>query len=291
MLRLKKSELTEEKGTFFYKGDLFSGIAFTMIKGELVSAIEISEGVEVGNYSPKYFPESNCRIIDIDLLEPEDEDDYESFLCLNGERFSGIALEFDGVFCTAELLYVRGWSDSQVVYYETGRLASIELVEDGFSQIYQVYKNERLKKCEVTVRNSFSFNLEFNEDGSLTVLGIEGDYFNQLELVLDKLAIPVYKNESFIENLKAAQFLSVSGNSVTDKLFEKLIASGGLEQVENISIFQTAVTKESLRLLQKYRNINKLFVNSNVINLDDVRLFKSNKPDCYVEFNREEVLA
>ncbi len=291
MLRLKKSALTEEEGKFFYKGDLFSGVAFTMSEGELVNAIEVSEGMETGKYFPKYFSKSDYRIIDIELLDPEDEDDYEPFLCLNGDRFSGIALEFDGVFCTGELLYVRGWSDSQVTYYKTGCIESIDLVEDGFSQIYQCYKNDQLKKYEITVRNSFSFNLAFTEDGGLSVLGMEGDYFNQVKLISDKLAIPDFKNESFIDDLKAAQFLSLSGNSVTDKLFKKLISSGVLEQTANISLFQTAVTKESLYLLQKDSRLNRLLVNSNIINLDDLKLFKHDKPDCYVEFNSDEVLA
>lgn len=290
MLRLKKSALTEE-GAFFYKGDLFSGVAFTMSEGEMVNAIEVSEGMEVGKYFPKYFPESDYRVVDIELLDPEDEDDYEPFLCLNGERFSGIALEFDGVFCTGELLYVRGWSDSQVAYYKTGRLESIDLIEDGFSQIYQCYENDQLKKYEITVRNSFSFNLEFNEDGGLSVLGMEGDCFNQVKLISDKLAIPAFKNESFLDDLKAEKFLSLSGDSVTDKLFKRLISSGVLEQTENISLFQTSVTKESLYLLQNDSRLNKLLVNSNIINLDEVKLFKSDKPDCYVEFNSEEVLA
>lgn len=43
MLRLKKSTLKEEKGRFFYKEGLFSGIAFAMSDGEMVNAIKISE--------------------------------------------------------------------------------------------------------------------------------------------------------------------------------------------------------------------------------------------------------
>lgn len=291
MLRLKKNALTEEEGKFFYKGDLFSGVAFTMSDGDMVNAINISEGVEIGKYFPSYLPVSESKIIDIELLEPENEDDYEPFLCLNGERFSGIALEFDGAFCTGEVLYVRGWSDSQVAYYETGCLESIELVEDGFSQIYQWYENDQLKKYEVTSRNSFSFDLAFNENGYLSVLGMEGDYFNQVKMISDKLVIPAFKDDSFLRNLKSAEFLSLSGHSVTDKLFRRLIYSGVLELMESISLFQTAVTKEILFLLQEDSNLKNLLINSNIINLDDLRLFKLNNPDCYVEFNRVEVLV
>ncbi len=262
-----------------------------MSDGEMVNAINISEGVEIGKYFPSYLPVSESKIIDIELLEPENEDDYEPFLCLNGERFSGIALEFDGAFCTGEVLYVRGWSDSQVAYYETGCLESIELVEDGFSQIYQWYENDQLKKYEVTSRNSFSFDLAFNENGYLSVLGMEGDYFNQVKMISDKLVIPAFKDDSFLRNLKSAEFLSLSGHSVTDKLFRRLIYSGVLELMESISLFQTAVTKESLFLLQEDSNLKNLLINSNIINLDDLKLFKLNNPDCYVEFNRVEVLV
>lgn len=291
MLRLKKSALTEKKGKFFYKGDLFSGVAFTMSEGELANAIEVSEGMEIGKYFPEYFPESDYRVIDIELLDPEDEDDYEPFLCLNGERFSGIAIEFDGVFCTGELLYVRGWTDSQVAFYKNGRLESIDLIEEGFSQIYEWDENSDLKKYEVTVRNSFSFNVAFNEDGCLSVLRMEGDYFNQVKLISDKLAIPAFKNDSFIDDSKAASYLSLSGDSVTNEILERLIFSGALEQTEEISLFHTSVTKEGLSLLKENGNLNKLSMKSDTISLDEMKLFKSDKPDCYIVFDNEEVLA
>lgn len=291
MLRLKKSALTEKTGKLFYNNDFFSGIAFTMSQGEIVKAIKISEGMEIGQYFPKYLPRYDHRIIDIEILDPEDENDYEPFLCLNGVRFNGIALEFDGDFCTGELLFVRGWSDSQVTYYKTGCLESIELIEDGFSQIYQWHENEQLKKYEVTSRNSFSFNLVFNEDGYLSALGMEGDYFNQVKLISDKLAIPAFKNEHFIDELKTSESLSISGNSVTDRLFKRLISSGALQQTDNISLFDTSVTKEGLHLLKANSRLNKLFINSNTIKLEDVKILKSDKPDCHIELNREEVLA
>lgn len=291
MLRLKKSALTEEGGRFFYKGDLFSGIAFAMSDGEMVNAVKISEGIEIGEYFPKVLPEFDCRVIDIELLLPEDEDDYEPFLCLDGQRFSGIALEFDGDFCTGEILYVRGWSNSQFTYYKTGRLESIELVEDGFSQIYQWYESGQLKKYKVASRNSFSFNLEFKENGYLSVLGIDGDYFNQVKLVRDKLAIPAFEDEGFVKDLKSAEFLSLSGCSITDKLLNILILLGVLERAENISIFHTAVTREGLSLLKECRKLSKLNINSTIINLNEIKPFKFDKPDCYVELNGEEVLA
>lgn len=291
MLRLKKNALTDKAGKLFYKNNLFSGIAFTMSQGELVKAIKISEGVEIGQYFPKYLPGYDYRIIDVDILDPEDESDYEPFLCLNGVRFNGIALEFDGDFCTGELLFVRGWSDSQVTYYKTGCIESIELIEDGFSQIYQWHENEQLKKYEVTSQNSFSFNLALNEDGYLSALGMEGDYFNQVKLISDKLAIPAFKNEHFIDELKASEFLSISGNSVTDRLFKRLTSSGALQQTDYISLFDTSVTKESLYLLKANSRLNKLFINSNTIKLEDVKIFKSDKPECHIELNREEVFA
>jgi hypothetical protein len=291
MLRLKKHALIEKEGKFFYEGNLFSGIAFDIANGMLVNAMQISDGIETRRYTPKYYPASDCQIVDMEILKPESEDDYEPFLCLNGERFNGIALEFDGVFCTGELLYVRGWSDSQVTYFKTGQLESIELIEDGFSQIYQCYDGKQIKKYEISVRNLFSFNLEYNEDGNIRVLGLDGDWLNQMKVISTKLTIPHFKHEDFLDELKAGRFLSISGSSITDRLFKRLVASGVLEQVEVISIFYTALTTESLRLLQEGNRLNKLLVSSDLLSLDDVRLFKSARQECYVEFNGEEVLA
>src|SRR5690606_41108330 len=109
------------------------------------------------------------RVVVMELLGPEDEDDYEPFLCLEGERFSGLALEFDGDLCTGELLYVRGWPQSQYTYYRTEQPVSVELVEDDLSQTCQWHENGQLRKYKGASRSSVSFNMELRGDGCLPV--------------------------------------------------------------------------------------------------------------------------
>ena len=70
-----------------------------------------------------------------------------------------------------------------------------------------------------------------------------------------------------------------------------MIDCGVLEFTEHVTLSNTSVTKESLYLLQEGSMINKLRVDSNVIKLTDLKPFKSNMPDCYVELNSEEVLT
>lgn len=291
MLRLKRSALTKQDGSFFYNGSPFSGVAFAMSDGEMVNAIEILEGIETGKYSPPLLPAPDCRVVDMELLDPEDEDDYEPFLCLEGERFSGLALEFDGDFCTGELLYVRGWPQSQYTYYRTGQPESVELVEDDLSQTCQWHENGQLRKYKVASRSSFSFNMELREDGCLSVLGMDGDCFNQANQMADRLVVPAPDADSFMDGLKSAEFLSLSGDSITDDEFGKLALSGALDQTERISLFQTGVSIAGLSLLKANRRLSKLTIESTTVSLDAARSFKLDMPACHVELNREEVVA
>src|SRR5690606_21263510 len=140
-------------------------------------------------------------------------------------------------------------------------------------------------------RSSFSFNMELREDGCLSVLGMDGDCFNQANQMADRLVVPAPDADSFMDGLKSAEFLSLSGDSITDDEFGKLALSGALDQTERISLFQTGVSIAGLSLLEATSRLNKLPTASTTVSLNDARSFKLDMPACHVELNRAEVLA
>lgn len=289
MLRINEIALSEIEGVLFYNGEPFSGIAFSLNDGVLHGAFEYKGGIKTEEYSFKYFSDMpETMIVDMGALEPENEDDYEAFQCLHGERFSGVAIEFDGDVCTGELLFIRGWCDSQITYFHSGVLESVELVEEGFSQIYQWYESGQIRKFEISVKNLFSISLAFSSDGELSIFGIEGDYFDQIKKVLPKVKIPLYTDQSSVDGLRVGSFISLSGSSFNDELFKRMFLKGNFDQTQHV-ILQTAMTKESLSALQKLKYLIRLVIRSDSLELEDAKHFKSARPDCYVEFKGQEI--
>lgn len=289
MLRINGIALSEVEGVFFYKGVPFSGIAFSLNDGVLLGAFEYKGGIKKEGYSFKYFSDMpETMTVDMDSLEPESEDDYEAFQCLHGKRFSGVALEFDGDVCTGELLFIRGWCDSQITYFQSGVLESVELVEDGFSQIYQWYESGQIRKFEISVKNLFSISLAFGSAGELNVFGMEGDYFDQIKKVLSKVKIPLYTEQSSVDGLKIGSFVSLSGSSFNDELFKRMFLKGSFKQAQHV-VLHAALTEKSLSALQKLEYLIRLDIRSDSLGIEDAKRFKSEKPDCYVEFKGQEI--
>lgn len=293
MLRVNADILAVENGKYFYQGELFTGIAFVVSEGVVKNAKEYKTGELMGNYSNEYLPnEDNQLKIDSDYLEPENEDDYEPFRCYKGERFSGIAYDFEVEgLCTGEWLYIDGWSDSDVTYYKSGVLEAVELIDDDFSQVYYWYEHGQIKKYEIFERDFFDITLAFEETGELTTLGINGDYFERIKNLSNEMKFCLFEEKDFISGLKGTRYLSVSGSSVDDEVFGSLLTNGGLGLTSKLSICRTSLTVVSLKKLLPYTNINQLFVESESICFEDMKSFKSQRPGCYVEFNRVEVMV
>jgi len=289
MLRVNIDSISNENGRYYYRGGLFTGVAFFLNDCKVERSVEIKGGALHGEYFNEYlFGLDGLLKVDSDCLEPEDEGEEEP-LCYGEERFSGIAYDFDDGFCTGELCYTRGWLGSQVGYYKSGILGSIELIDEDFSQKIYWYENGQIKRYEIFERNSFDISLGFEENGEITVLSIDGDYFDRVGALRNKIKFYYFDDKKFSAELTGADYLYVSGSAVDDELFDGLLANNGLSNTSKLRICRTPLTATSLEKLIPIKNIAELFVESEALALEDLQNFKSQRPDCFVEFNREEV--
>ncbi|MDW6092433.1 hypothetical protein SBX64_07730 [Vibrio rhizosphaerae] len=291
MLRVKQSALTEKEGVFFYNDVPFTGVAFLMNDNMLESANQFSDGNVVGEYLFEHFHGFDTKlIIDDDLLEPEDEDSYQPFMCFDGDMFTGVSLEFEGDFCTAEYLYVEGWSDSSIGYYPTGHIEAIEIERPKFSQTCLWYKNGQVERFEISYHRQIFIKLSFNEDGTISVLSISDDYFNQVKLLSEQLLCRLYRDDSFVDNLKSGDFLYIGEEFVDDGIFERIFMHGGFDNVKKLFVSDTKITEKSVFLLKELPMLENLSITSTLINAEVIRELKLNDPECYIKFNDKEIL-
>lgn len=291
MLRINLASTSKRNGVYYYRNEPFSGVAFTLNGCDIENVTNIKNGALQGEYSNEYLTcLGELPRVDSNCLEPEDENEEEP-LCYKGKRFSGIAYDFDGDFCTGELYYVRGWVDSQIEYYKSGVISVIELIDEGFSQKYHWYKNGQIKKYEIYEQGYFEINLTFKEHGDIAAISIDGNHFNRFQMIRDKVKFQSFFNRNFAVNLSGSDYLYVSGSAVNNEVFDDLLSNDGLRKTTKLRICRTPLTAAILDKLVPVKNISELYIESEIISLEAMLRFKLQRPDSFVEFNRTEVVS
>lgn len=289
MLRINAELISDEANTYYYRGEPFTGVVFMLNGCEVERAIEVKGGKLQGAYSNELFSSiQNLQKVDSDCLFSEDEGGIEPY-CYKGDRFTGIAYDFDGEFCTGERYILEGWLESEVGYYKSGKLAVVDLAEENFAQRYQWYECGQLEQCRIFERDSFEVNFAFTDQGEVTELSVDGDYFNRYKSIKTNLRYDYFADKDFAKSLFGAETLFISGSGINEEIFEDLLANNGLLKTSKITIFGTSIGSASLDKLVSIQNITKCRVISEILSLKDMQAFKQQRPDCFVEYNRAEV--
>ncbi|VAW59627.1 hypothetical protein MNBD_GAMMA11-2256 [hydrothermal vent metagenome] len=286
-LRVSLSSLSVEGNRYYFGDELFSGIAIDRSDCKITKLIKVADG----NYEKPYEGdllkiESNKSLIDFSCLEEEEHGVDVPFL-FNGSRFSGTAFEFDGAACVGEYKYEDGWEQNTVNYFISGELSSFDLMDDDFSQKVEFYENGLLKTIYLFERNLFHSTFSFNEESKVTAINVEGSYFEEIGNHRKKLYHAAFDKRSFID-FEGDEWVKISGTGISDEQIKHLCKSG-LVNTTKLWLWRTLVTADSIKMLVAIEGLKELNVESEIITLDEMLSFKSQRPECYVEFNRSEV--
>lgn len=283
--------LSAEGGKYLYQGILFTGVAYTVSDCFITSAMEYRNGERVGRYSNEYLPNTvNQPKIYFEYLEPYDDIEPEP-VSYQGEMFSGVGYDFEGDVFAAETYYKSGMIEAEVSYFRTGVIEAVELFSKDFCQEYFWHENSQIKEFRLFERDSFEIALRFKNTGKLCSLSIDEGYFERIKLLANKVRFNLFDKKRSGEALEIAESLFVSGSAVDDEVFSYLCENDGLRQTSKLNIFDSALTTISLSRLIPYSNVSQVTINSEIITQEEATNFKTQRPDCYVEFDRKEVIV
>ena len=286
MLRLATSLLSLQNGKYVYQNQPFTGIGYNLIDEVVESIALYREGHRAENYTNEYLPITTEKLrIDSEALEPENEDDYEPLMCYEGQRFSGIAYDFQNNICTGELIYRKGQLESSVTYYISGALEFAEIIDEKILQRYQWYSNAAIKRFEIYDKNVFEITLAFEDSGQINCLSINGNYFDRVQQIADQLKLKLFLDQSFVSNLKSADALFLQGSEIKDELFNQLIERHVLDETSLLRISKTLLTDESFKKLGLLQNLKELQIDSSAISEAAVTYLKKMNSRLEIEFN------
>jgi|SRR5690554_3243065 len=291
MLRVNSDSISNINGKSYYKGELFSGVSFSIFDCKVVDAKKYKDGVVLEGYVNEYFRglEEGERVVS-DCLEPEDED-YDEPVTYEKNRFTGIAYDFDGDFCSGELHYKNGWLESELTYYFSGAIEVLELTGQNFSQKYSWYEDGKINRYEIFQKGILGIRLEFDQLGRVIVLSIEGQYFEELCNIVSLIKHPIFDEKKSFDKISGGDRLNIYGSSVDDEVFSRLFDNGGLDNTAELRISGTALSEESIEKISHLPKINSLVVESKDIKERKMKDLKLKRSGCYVEFNGEEVIV
>jgi len=289
-MRVKVSALEFNKDKCFLNGDLFTGVGFCVEEARVVPVVEYKSGTELDAYQSAWFCTSEKKeCLDKDALESNDG--LEPFL-YEGERFSGIAYDFDGDSCVGELLFENGLISEEVSFYESGAPAFYEGVNDGLEQCISWYPDGSVKQFNIVYIGDFRADINFDEQGRLKSAVLNEDFVVGIGKVKEQLKYNKIDCFGFFENIVVAPYLYLSGSAVNDEFVRYIEMGSGLDDTQKVALRNTSLSADGFTTLARSQSIEEIVVEDDRSMVTEaLKGLKGKIPDCFIELNREEVLV
>lgn len=288
MLRVNMLSLFCVDGKHYYNDELFTGVAFGVVKCVVESEIEYRDGVEVCVYSNAYFShvEGFEKRLKVDDECLDDDDDARLFY---ETPFSGVAYAFDGDRCVGEEVYIDAYLVGYEYFYRSGKPEEVSLTSGGVVEEYEWNEDGEVRRFEVAGRG-FSIKLGYENKETINFLSIKGGYFDVAEKINTVVMPIMYKNPESILRKKAASHIFFSGSVLNDEMIGGMVDCGFFEDAVDVSFMSRVLTAGGVRKLLSLGGLRKLEIDSTVIARDEAVLFKKQRPECELWWNDQEVL-
>lgn len=132
MKRILFSAMEQRDGRYWYQGEPYTGVGFTLHPEQRVTAHEVKDGVVAGPYRPICVPDDG---VDYEQINDTEGllDDYVT-KTYRGKAFTGIMYSFLGETCNRESFTRNGVLDNDACWYANGNMQIFVPPNDHFSE-------------------------------------------------------------------------------------------------------------------------------------------------------------
>ena len=285
MIIFKSKILFDQSNTAFYEGNKFAGVLIEFEEGIVTSKVEYINGLGRVGMIKSPFPIYLVPPVEIngEFLDGVDEP-YK----YRGDFFSGVAYFFEKDICVAQRQYENGEKVSEAKF-TNGNLTFLEHAEsdDTFTQKYIWDINGELEHLSISSKDQFHVGIHFEPNQEVSLVIFEGNYFKWVEDKRSLILFDYIKAPSFFKTLKFSSELNLSGSSIDDVWVSNLVNMGRITPISRLELYNTSVTK--LDFLESCHSLQELYVESNIILLEEVQAIKYQAENCYVVFNQKVI--
>ncbi|MXN79037.1 hypothetical protein GR157_30465 [Burkholderia sp. 4701] len=232
------AELMEKReGRYFLLGKPFSGIGFIVESDGKVRAMELVDGIAVGDYYP-ICASPGLRFDQVDLTGMLS--DYELPL-YQGRPYSGVGYEFDNGICTREAFLKGGVVYSEARWSEAGVMAYFDVPNDEFGEVYEWNDFGVLIKVGISTNDRFYGGLRFSESGELVFLSACNGFLENVPQISRVARYFPVSTSRDIARLPVSEDLVLFGGDVGDDFFRFLVDSGALKNVAVLTLANVGI--------------------------------------------------
>lgn len=284
MKRIKKNSLEVCDNKYYFEGELFTGVVYSVV-GRVVENIFTVENGAISKKPDDFFGFERYSL-SIDVSHLHEELDEEPFL-YRGRRFTGVAYSFDEDFCIGAQVFEGGYVEKEVGWFKSGVLGFYEGFCEGVGEFSTWYENGSRNNLKVSEQGSFRLEADFDPPDEMKRLSIFGPFLERLSEVSNKLLFPLVDRVEQLNEIKFSHSLYLSGDGVDDDVFGILVSSACFANVYKLHLSNTTLIGESIVELKSKENIKELILDDSREGISSaVDEFRVSRPDCIVRFNQ-----
>ena len=255
MLKIDSSKLTINANKAYCDGILFTGIAFTCDRVQVLFAKEYLNGENIGEY--KGFL-SESEFSDIYVREALDESDEEYFsgpILFNDDKFTGIAYGFEKSYCTSEILVIDSTIVEEITFHYNGIIESYERAsnDSGLYQYYEFDKNGNVLSFSLKMKSDFYWSCEF-EDGCIRSFECKGSWQCFANILDEKIKFPKVVDLDKILNYKFYPRSYISGDGIEISWINTFIENRCFSKVNYLCIHDVNLSNDCI--IKKIQDCN-----------------------------------
>ncbi|BDM64475.1 hypothetical protein NFHSH190041_19270 [Shewanella sp. NFH-SH190041] len=287
-MRVKSEKINFIKDKAYLDNKLFNGISYSVSNGIIKKISQYKNGIEYESYNGIINIIPNSKLVEMAYLKIEN--DLEP-IYYNGDRFSGIAFDFDNDYCVGETLIKDGLIKEEVSFFDNGKINSYDRADECLNQFNSWYFDGEVNEIKIVTPDSLYFSLKLNEHKKLNYLNISDSFFDKVKSISNFLKFNYVNDITFFANIKVAEYLSLSGKGINDMLFDYLSKSEGLKKLKKINIRGTSISDSIINAFDRAENLSEIIIFHNDESMRyTLQNFKINHKNCTIYFNEEKIV-
>ncbi|MBU6954960.1 hypothetical protein [Hahella sp. HN01] len=288
MLRIKAERLTNNGGVFFYKEEIFTGLAFFLLPEGRLRGDVIVNGCIENEYKNCYW--SKISLSDI-CIEETFLDSGSEPVSYKGEPFNGTVFEFDKDVCVAEKYYNGGVLLHEANWTYHGDIEFLVIQENDLSQEYE-WRNGVPVSLELYSEDNFKYRVGVGDTGRVYAILANGNYFEKANSLQGRVSFDLWKGWEWFEMQSISTRLAIMGDAADDKLLSYLKQASGYQHVSSIVLDDSSISMEGILSFLELKSLESIDVRDVRPEVRGVMAeFKRNRKRCRVVFNREEIVV
>lgn len=264
---------------YFFDGDLFNGIAFSIQTTGHVEAHVMKDGVAIRPYRSICLPDNKTYSqVDLTPALALEESEYMHYFKFKNNVYTGVGYFFEGDFCDGECFVENSITCSNAFWWPNGEIQSYDATNLYFTEMYEWYSSGDLKKITISPTNTslskYHAAIELTEKNEIKKLVAGDGFFETISYVALKSKLPPgFGIFDFLKKKWASQVF-LAGSDIDFELIDKAYKNESLLNVSSIEFSTNSIIDLDFDKFPNLKELKYFLQNSDANSLNKIENLK-----------------